>query len=271
MSEQKERDYILGTNQAELDRLGLQHRVWQPHVLKCWYEAGIKDGSRVLDIGAGPGYATFDLAEIVGQTGSIVAVERSQNYLNRIHTINEQKKLNIKIYELDLMDDEIPEDEFDFSWTRWVCCFVSSPEILVDKIHRALKPNGKAIFHEYINYDSWRLIPASIPQKEFVSNVMNSWRETGGEPDIAGRIVELLNDRGFTIKSKPLIFAPSPKDYMWEWPASFVEVNLDRLIELGKADETWAETVRKDFREARSNPNATILTPMVLEIVAEKK
>src|SRR5437762_14380143 len=76
-----ERDYVLGTHEEELARLGLQHRVWRPVVLDCWQRAGITVGKRVLDIGAGPGYAAVDLAEIVGPTGEVVAIERSKNFV----------------------------------------------------------------------------------------------------------------------------------------------------------------------------------------------
>ena len=79
-----ERDYVLGTHEEEVERLGLQHRVWQPHVLACWQRAGITVGKRVLDVGAGPGYATADLAEIVGPTGEVVAVERSSNFVEAL-------------------------------------------------------------------------------------------------------------------------------------------------------------------------------------------
>ena len=74
-----ERDYVLGTHDEEIARLGLQHRVWRPVVLECWRKAGVTVGSRVLDVGAGPGYATVDLAEIVGPTCEVVALERKRS------------------------------------------------------------------------------------------------------------------------------------------------------------------------------------------------
>src|SRR5690606_12052613 len=67
-----ERTYFLGTHDEELERLGLQHRVWRPTVLECWRRAGIGPGSKVLDVGAGPGFAAADLADIVGPTGRVV-------------------------------------------------------------------------------------------------------------------------------------------------------------------------------------------------------
>ena len=38
----EERDYLLGTHDAEVQRLGLQHRVWRPRVLDAWRRAGIR-------------------------------------------------------------------------------------------------------------------------------------------------------------------------------------------------------------------------------------
>ena len=81
MPEKIETDYVLGTNDEEIQRLGLQHRVWRPTTLECWRRAGISIGSRVIDIGCGPGYATLDLAEIVGRTGEVFAIERSERFL----------------------------------------------------------------------------------------------------------------------------------------------------------------------------------------------
>src|SRR4030095_3970073 len=103
-----EKDYVLGTHDEELIRLGLQHRVWRPVVLDCWQRAGITVGKRVLDLGAGPGYATIDLAEMVGPAGEVVAVERSHNFVRAMkETCRVRSFKNITIHELDLMTDDL--------------------------------------------------------------------------------------------------------------------------------------------------------------------
>src|SRR6201997_3413138 len=108
-----DRDYVLGTHEEELARLGLQHRVWRPVALDCWQRAGITVAKCVLDVGAGPGYAAIDLAEIVGPTGEVVALERSQNFIRAMKTTCRARSLvNVKIHELDLMKDEIPKGDY---------------------------------------------------------------------------------------------------------------------------------------------------------------
>ena len=67
-------DYVLGTHNEEHARLGMQHSLWREFVLDAWNRAGIGAGSSVVVVGGGPGFATMDLAEIVGATGHVTAV-----------------------------------------------------------------------------------------------------------------------------------------------------------------------------------------------------
>src|SRR5438552_16288941 len=116
-----ERGYVLGTHEEELARLGLQHRVWRPVALDCWQRAGITVGKRVLDVGAGPGYAAIDLAEIVGPSGEVVALERSQNFIRSMETACLARSLtNVSIHEVDLMNGELPKCDYGFAWCGWL-------------------------------------------------------------------------------------------------------------------------------------------------------
>jgi len=272
MRQSKERDYVLGTHKDELERLGVQHRAWRSVVLDCWQNAGITLGSQVLDVGAGPGYATVDLAEIVGPTGKVVAVERSTNFVNAIKNTARTRQLpNVEIHELDLMNDDLPHGSFDFSWCRWVLCFVSDPDLLVKKIAGALRSGGRAIFHEYGHYTTWQFVPPRESHEEFRKHVVRAWREAGGEPDTGRELPSWLKKNGFTVRSiVPRIFCIHPGDYMWQWPAQFIQVHLLRLLELGEIDEAFANKVRSDLAGAEREKPSFMLTPLVLEIVAEK-
>jgi SAM-dependent methyltransferase len=273
MSNKLERDYVLGTNDDELNRLGLQHRVWRTIVLDCWQRAGIRAGSRVLDAGAGPGHATLDLAEIVGDTGEVVALERSSRFLEFGRaSCNARSLKQVRWVEMDLMRDSMPVHGMDAVWCRWVACFVSSPDLLVEKFVQALKPGGAAIFHEYIDYSTWRLAPHGAMLEQFAEKVMASWRANGGEPDIAAALPTLLGKHGFRIvAATPRIFCARPGDEVWPWPASFININSKRLLEMKMVDEAWVEAFHKEFAVAESNPDSLVLTPLVLEIIAEKR
>src|SRR6476619_4863136 len=203
-----EKDYVLGTHDEELIRLGLQHRVWRPMVLDCWQRAGITVGKRVLDLGAGPGYAALDLADIVGPSGEVVALERSGNFVNAMRESFRRRGFsNVKIHELDLMTGDLLKANYDFSWCRWVLSFVSDPSLLIRKLGAVMPKGGISIFHEYAHYETWRFLqPIEAPEK-FSEHVIATWRKSGGEPDGGRHLPTLLSQNGFIIRStRPHIF-----------------------------------------------------------------
>lgn len=269
----QERDYFLGTHDEELLRLGLQHRVWGPAVRDCWERAGIAPGARILDVGAGPGYAAADLAQFVGPSGEVVAVERSGRYVEAGRgMLAKHGFTHVRYHELDLMTDPLPGSGFDAAWCRWVACFVSSPALLVDKIAAALRPGGLAIFHEYLAYETFCFAPPHPRQHEFAQQVVKGWRASGGEPNVAQPVLWLLEERGFAIREAiPRIYCLRPADEMWQWPASFIRIHLEQQTVLGAIEASWADAVWKEFTAAETEPATMLITPLVLQVIAEKR
>lgn len=268
----QERDYLLGTHDAEVERLGLQHRVWRPRVLDAWRRAGITVGSTVVDAGAGPGWASLDLAEIVGPEGKVHALERSQRFLDFLNGAARSRGLrNIETSEIDLVADDLGVAGADAFWIRWVLAFVSDPTLVLQKLAATLRPGGVAIIHEYLDYTTWSFAPHLPAQQDFIQVVVDGWRASGGEPDIARSFPALLPDTGFRIKSlRPIVDVVSPENFVWQWPASFVKTYPQHLVETGAVDQAWADRVIAEFEQAERNPDTVMVTPMVLEVIAEK-
>ena len=178
---------------------------------------------------------------------------------------------NVKIHEMDLMNSDLPKGDYDFAWCRWIVSFVNDQSQLIKKLGRVMPKGSVAIFHEYGHYETWRFFPALAIHERFREHVIATWRESGGEPDGAIQVPGLLGQNGFVIRSiRPHIFCLRPSDYMWQWPATFIDTHLDRLIEMGRIDQSFAEDARSALADAEKNPNARMLTPLVLEIIAEK-
>jgi len=264
-------DYVLGTHEAEVERLGFQHRVWRESMLAGWKRAGVRVGWRVVDVGAGPGYASLDLAEIVGPAGEVLAVERSARFLEVLQAESRRRGLSqVHVLQGDLMDTRAPSG-YDLAWCRWVASFTSSVPRLVAWIRDALRPEGRAVFHEYVDYASWRFAPPRPPLAEFVAEVMASWRASGGEPDVAPALIGALRAGGFRLRSvRPLVFATTPSEMTWRWPAGFVATNATRLRELGRVSDAWVGTVIRELEAAEADPDSVMVTPMVLEIIADR-
>jgi protein-L-isoaspartate O-methyltransferase len=272
MSETKSTNYVLGTDQDELDRLKLQHDIWRSHTLDAWKRAGVQKGSRVLDVGAGPGYASIDLAELVGSTGAVYSVERSINFQN--FSKNEVRRLNvpqIKVSGLDLMTDELPATNIDVAWSRWVCSFLPNPDVMIQKIHKSLKPGGRAVFFEYTHYASWQTLPRESLVTDFVERVMSTWKKNNCEADVAPRVIESLFRHNFEIESTtPKIYCAKPGDEFWIWTAAYMRVNTERAARLGEITLGTASKLITLLNKMETEKTHFMTTPMLLEIIARK-
>ncbi|MCY7280273.1 MAG: methyltransferase domain-containing protein [Sphingomonas bacterium] len=262
-----EGDYLFGTRNDEVARLGLQHRVWRPQMLDGFRRARFGPGQTLIDVGAGPGFATADLADTVGPNGRVIAIERSPNFVAALH---ERALANVEVHEADLVGHELGVDIADGTWTRWVLAFLSDPTAVVAKIADALKPGGRALFHEYIDYQAWRLIPPTIDHHRYRDLVVKSWRDSGGEPDAALELPRQLAAAGLDLVSvRPMVEIITGDDPMWQWPASFVATNAGRLHELGycTAEEASRFATMLDTVE----PETRMMTPVVAELIAIKR
>src|SRR5258706_11560786 len=70
-------NYALGHSADELDRLRTQARLIDPITRRFFQEAGIAPGMRVLDVGCGAGDTSVLIAELVGDGGEVVGVDRA--------------------------------------------------------------------------------------------------------------------------------------------------------------------------------------------------
>lgn len=265
-------DYVLGTTDAEAARLALQHAVWRPRACDAWRRAGFTAGQRILDVGAGPGCAALDLAEVVGRDGRVLALDQSRRFLDLLDAAAEARGLRtIETVELDLDAGTLPPLDADAAWCRWIFAFVRRPRELLAAIGEALPSGGVLALHEYVDYGTWRLAPRLPELEEFVAAVMRSWRDAGGEPDIALDLPGWLPDAGFRVTEvRPIVDVVTPRDFVWQWPATFFESGLARLVDLGYFDAGRAAEIRDAFRSAAARQGVRMITPAVLEIIAER-
>ena len=258
-------DYVLGTRDDEVERLGLQHRVWRARVLEAFRRARIRSGQTVVDVGAGPGFVTADLASLVGLSGKVVALERSPHFTA---VLRSRAIANVAVREHDV-SQPFGITGADASWCRWLLSFVSEPAATVRHIGSALRPGGIAIFHEYAAYGTWRMMPPDPLHERFRSLVMQSWSDAGGEPDVALWLPQWLDKAGFEIvETRTIADIITPADETWAWPRAFMATGARRLHELGHVHADEAEAMATLLDDPPEG--AHMLTPMVAEIIARK-
>lgn len=266
--------YILGTHAEELERLRFQHALWRPLAEAGWQRAGLRAGERVLDLGAGPGFAALDLAERVGPEGRVLALERSTVYVAAGRALAAQAGLaQLEMRQHDLLRDPLPAEGFDLAWMRWVAMFLPDLEPLLEQLPRAFRPGGRLVLHEYMHWDSFGLHPHGTAIHRFGRAVQTGFRAAGGDPDVNRRLPSLLAARGFRIEAMtPLAVAGGPSSMAGQWMERFVRVYGEQLQGHGQGLWTAADQAEAltEVEAATADPGSYWVGPTVLEVRATR-
>lgn len=264
-------DYVLGVNQKELERLEFQHGVWKDVTNDFISRCGVSRGMKCLDVGAGPGFVSLDLLNIVGNDGEVTALEPSKLYSEYFQNLCKEKGItNTKFVSSNIEEADLPENYFDFVFVRWVIGFVPDPELFLSKIYSALKPGGTVAIQDY-NYEGLTRYPQTEVFKDVPDAVRDYYRKGGGNPYIALKIPELFRKLGITLTDyKPNIKAGGKDSLVFEWVHRFLVGHFSSMANLGVISAREADEMFQDWLEHRYQTDAVIFSPIVVDIAGKK-
>jgi SAM-dependent methyltransferase len=271
-----EREYVLGTGGDELARLALQHRLWSDAAHQAWQRAEIRPGQRVLDVGCGPGYAAFDLAQLVTPAGGVLGVDESTAFVDHANAqakLRGLSQLRARAGDVQQLAGALAgEAPFDLAYARWVLCFVREPEAVVRGVAAALRAGGRFVIHDYFNYGAMTTSPRRRSHDLAVAATMKSWRANGGDPDVMGRVPAMLTAHGFRIEHVlPHNRIARGSDAMFAWPDTWWRTFAPKLVGMGLLAAADCAQLIADLAAIRDSETDFVQCPVVYEVVAQKR
>ena len=134
--------YYLGHSDRELDRLRAQARVIDPITRRFFRDAGIIAGMRVLDVGSGAGDVALLVADLVGESGEVVGVDRAPIALAKATArAGAQSRRNVFFREGDPAQMSF-DRPFDAIVGRYVLQFQPDPAAMLRKLAVHVKLGG---------------------------------------------------------------------------------------------------------------------------------
>ncbi|HEX2204034.1 MAG TPA: methyltransferase domain-containing protein [Longimicrobium sp.] len=268
----EENEYLLGTGDDELARLGFQHQVWSGEAARGWERAGFAPGHAILDVGCGPGYAAFDLARIVGARGRVHGVDVSERFV--AHLRAEARARGAAHLTAEVGDVAAMElaPEFDGAWARWVLCFVPDPAAVVRSVARALRPGGRFVVQDYLKYEGVVMAPEDPAFDRVWAAMVASWRASGGDAHVGAAVPSLMEAAGLEVVDvRPIVRGARPGTALWQWPRTFFTNFLPTLVAGGFVTAADAAAFDARWAERERDPGAFFSTPPMVEVVGVRR
>lgn len=263
--------YILGTDEEELFRLGVQHQVWAQEAQKGWKAAEFRSGQTLLDLGCGPGYCTKELAFLAGQEGHVIGIDKSAKYIDFLKNVASTYNLNINAIHSDFDNMQLSPSSLDGMYCRWALAWVPNPKEVLSKVVTALKPGGKMVIQEYYDWSTLQTEPRKEPLAKAIAMSLKSFKDSDSEVDIGRELPLLLPEIGMKVISyRPMAKIATLDNGIWQWPKTFFESYFPRLVDQKYMTTEEVKEAMDALEELENIQGATICTCLMSEIIAEK-
>ena len=159
----------------------------------------IPRGATVADLGSGTGYFTWRLAEAVGNTGKVFAVDVQQAMLDRTKAAVAERKLdNVEYVLVTETDPRLPAGGLDLVFMAYAYHEFGDPPATMAAVRRSLKPGGRIVVLEYAKESN--IAPASPLHKMSFEEIRREIEPMGFQIDQLLDFLPVQHGVVFTIK-----------------------------------------------------------------------
>ena len=261
------RRYALGYSESEFRRLELQGGLFRDFTEDVLLRAGLAPGMQVLDAGCGVGDVSLLAADLVGPSGTVLGIDRSDEALHvaaRRAAASGRSNVRFAATELDAFS---PRRKFDAVIGRLVLAYMPKPAATLRRLLMCLRPGGIVAFQEMMPQLA-RSIPEG-PQFRLCSQwILETFERTGCDLDMGGKLFATLLAAGLP---PPQMIAAAraeggAQSPVYDYLAGVLRSLLPVTEQLGIASaaevdiDTMAERLR---RESVANDACIMLPPLV--------
>jgi SAM-dependent methyltransferase len=248
--------YALGHSNSELERLMVQSQVLGDLTSEVLRRAGVTVGMRVVDLGCGPGDVSFLAASLVGSSGSVLGVDRSEESLALARRRAARAGLSQVRFESADIATWRPTEPADALIGRLVLMFLPDPAATLRQVVRDL-PTGAILAFQEIDTSTARSVPECPLYQSCTRWIGDTLRKSGAEPDMGSRLHSTFRRAGLphpqlSVGAVAAAGADSPiYDYVAQTVASLLPLmdSLGIISAASVAIDSLAHRLREEAME----------------------
>lgn len=258
--------YLLGHEDAEVRRLLLQARLYDPYTEQALRLAGLRPGMRVLDAGCGPGDVSFLAARLVGPEGSVLGIDAA-DIIELARTRAAEQGLTSVRFEQTTIGDLALGEPVDAVIGRLILMHLPDPVATLQQFAGLIRPGGIIAFSEY-DMSGARSVPDLPLWRTVRDTIMETFTSMGLDPTFATRLPSLFQQAGLGAPQLALGGPVGGADHT-EVLAFVVEVLRSLLPareKLGLVTDDFADldALLSRLREEAADARAVVTTPALI-------
>lgn len=267
----RDRYVLRARDETEIERLRFQHQVWRDVADAALDSAAFGAGDMIADLGCGPGFLAMDLAERVAPGGRVLAVDASERFIAYLTDRIRREGLDgVDARVGDIAKPFADAGTLDGAIFRWVLMFLPDPGAALAAAGDALRPGGRLVAMEYFRFRSIGLHPTGAAFNTVYDAVSRHIQAHGGDPDIGGRLPDMLLRMGLQITGlRPALKVGRPGSPEWAWLEG-THANHPGLVDAGLVTAADLDAFHEEWDRAASRPGAFFSGPPVLVVTARK-
>jgi ubiquinone/menaquinone biosynthesis C-methylase UbiE len=190
-------DYALALSETEVARYRRMAEQALEGERDAWLAAGIVEGAIVADVGCGPGAVSILLADLVGTTGCVWAVERDSEALDQARTLATRAgAANLRFVCAEASATGLDSGSLDVVMMRHVLAHNGGREqLIVDHLASLVRPGG-AVYLADIEATGGRMWPPQPEMTEMWERYGEFQARRGNDLSVGLRLGALLRAAG---------------------------------------------------------------------------
>lgn len=180
-------------SQSELERLRAIEAEFDEATRRELSEAGLSDGWRCLEVGAGAGSIARWMAERVGPGGYVAAIDVNPRFLSR------SARANVGVIEGDIRHAVLEPEVFDLAHARYVLIHIPDWQTALHAMLHGLKPGGWLVLEEP-DFSVAEMVQGDDDEARAFDNIKRAIAATfaaGGKDHAIGtKLEQFLRDSG---------------------------------------------------------------------------
>ncbi len=252
-------NYLLAGGAAELERLQLQARVWEPEAEVMLDQIGLQAGWQCLDLGCGA----------MGILGPLVDLDARQLAAARAF-VQEAGLHNVEIIEQNAYHTGFPRESFDLVHVRFVFAPVGRDEDLLGEMVALTKPGGIVAIQEP-DATCWNCFPQHEAWDRLKGAILAAFKQGGGDFNAGQRTYGMLRQAGLEeVRIRAAVVALHNGHPYMRLPIQFATSLRQRILDARLLTEAQLEEALAACEKITRNPETFVMSFIVTQVWGRK-